>query len=197
MGRCVEANVRLLDSRTSVSHPPPKPPLLSRTSSRALLSLVSCRSTLPPMPVDFAAALREAAERDPRQKVARLEASCAALEAELARQRQQLALARQKVSALEESARHALWPLPQDAVALIFSFVPVHDRLRCREVCRAWRDCLSDPAHWEQLEFEPPEELSLERQEQLLLAACVRAQSRLSQAAFGTTVSFDERCCVL
>jgi hypothetical protein len=38
--------------------------------------------------------------------------------------------------------------LPPAALLPVLDGVPVDTRLRCREVCRAWRDALADPAAW-------------------------------------------------
>jgi hypothetical protein len=47
----------------------------------------------------------------------------------------------------------ALWPLPHAVVLRIFAFVPVHTRLRSREVCRAWRAVLEERSLWTRLDL--------------------------------------------
>jgi hypothetical protein len=47
----------------------------------------------------------------------------------------------------------ALWPLPHAVVLRIFAFVPVHTRLRGREVCRAWRAALAERSLWTRLDL--------------------------------------------
>ena len=47
----------------------------------------------------------------------------------------------------------ALWPLPHAVVLRIFAFVPVHTRLRGREVCRAWRAALEERSLWTHIDL--------------------------------------------
>jgi hypothetical protein len=61
----------------------------------------------------------------------------------------------QRSARLAAVAEHAqpLWPLPLALVLCIFSLLPVDMRLRCREVCRAWRAALEDVTLWTRLDL--------------------------------------------
>lgn len=56
-----------------------------------------------------------------------------------------------RVAVRPELARYTLAPLPRDVVAKIFLALPVDARLRCIEMCRAWRAFLADASLWEHL----------------------------------------------
>ena len=59
-----------------------------------------------------------------------------------------LAEAQQRVETERALAAAVLPPLPSDAVEIIFSLLPVDNRLRCREVSRAWRAFLQRLRFW-------------------------------------------------
>jgi hypothetical protein len=59
---------------------------------------------------------------------------------------------RRRVVVVTECATTALAPLPLSVVLHIFSLLPVDCRLRCMEVCRAWRAVLLDRSLWTRLE---------------------------------------------
>jgi hypothetical protein len=44
-------------------------------------------------------------------------------------------------------------PCAVEALTLVFSLLPVDARLRCREVCRAWRDALAASSLWTRLDL--------------------------------------------
>jgi len=67
--------------------------------------------------------------------------------------------------------------LPCDLAALIFKFVPVHSRLRCREVARSWRDALEDHQLWAELDLSRMTGAQLTTA--LLRAASLRAHGTL------------------
>ena len=64
-----------------------------------------------------------------------------------------VAAAAQRASAGAEPARTLLSSLPPPVAAKVFALVPVDTRLRCREVCRAWRAVLDDPGNWSRLDL--------------------------------------------
>jgi hypothetical protein len=82
------------------------------------------------------------------------------------------------------SARHARWRLPAPAACLVFGALPVAERLRCREVCAAWRAAIDDaPSIWAHLDLRPYAALPLEAQGRLLRLAAARAAGALRSLA--------------
>ena len=55
----------------------------------------------------------------------------------------------------EELAHGALAPLPSELAFAVFMLLPLDSRLRCREVCRAWRACLEDVRFWTVADLRP------------------------------------------
>ncbi len=53
-----------------------------------------------------------------------------------------------RVAEAAERQCTALAPLPHALVLLIFSLVPVDQRLRCLEVCKGWRAVLLERSLW-------------------------------------------------
>jgi hypothetical protein len=45
--------------------------------------------------------------------------------------------------------------LPPPLAGAVFALLPVDTRLRCREVCRAWRDGVIAPSLWTALDLSP------------------------------------------
>jgi hypothetical protein len=100
-----------------------------------------------------------------------------AAEAELADVLQRTEALQARVETESQLAATVLPPLPSDAVELIFLLVPVHLRLRCREVARSWRALLERRRLWRDCDLSAvPSEL---RTPALLRAASLRAGGQL------------------
>jgi hypothetical protein len=67
-----------------------------------------------------------------------------------------------------------------EALALVFALLPVDVRLRCREVCTAWRDVLADRSLWTRLDVSPSGGLTRPLATALFAAAVARARSALT-----------------
>lgn len=68
------------------------------------------------------------------------------------------------------------WRLPSPAARIVFGALTVGERLRCREVCPAWRDALdTDPPTWQHLDLRPLAGLPFPAQAAVLRAATARA----------------------
>lgn len=68
-------------------------------------------------------------------------------------------------------------PLPLALCCLIFALLPVDSRMRCREVCRAWRDALEERSLWRRLDLSAAGGVAPERvNEPFLRAAVARAR---------------------
>ena len=61
--------------------------------------------------------------------------------------------------------------LPADVVALVFSLLPVHERLLARGVCRGWRSVLAPKELWAELSFDGDYYTDFELTSDLFLAA--------------------------
>jgi hypothetical protein len=71
---------------------------------------------------------------------------------------------------------HPSWRLPAPAARIVFGALTVGERLRCREVCPAWRDALdNDPPTWQHLDLRPLAALPFPAQAAVLRAAVARA----------------------
>ena len=71
--------------------------------------------------------------------------------------------------------------LPQALAHRIWAFLPFDTRLRCREVCPAWRDALNDAALWARLDFAETSPRVVRVREPLVDAAVARAQGMLAE----------------
>ncbi len=58
-----------------------------------------------------------------------------------------------RVAAVVERQSTALAPLPHALVLLIFSLLPVDQRLRCLEVCKGWYATLNERSLWTRLDM--------------------------------------------
>ena len=92
--------------------------------------------------------------------------------------RQRLAAARAANMSHWSSCERAL--ATPAVLAVVFSALPPDTRLRCREVCTAWRRVLDDAALWTALDFR-----ECELSEALLAAAAARSAGRLRLLTFG------------
>lgn len=71
--------------------------------------------------------------------------------------------------------------LPRALAGRIFAVVPLPTRLRSREVCRAWRDALADPAAWTRLDLSLSSGVAWRcLTDATLLAAASKAAGRLA-----------------
>ena len=94
------------------------------------------------------------------------------------RARQRLAAARANNMSYWSSHERAL--ATPAVLAVVFSALPPDTRLRCREVCTAWRRVLDDAALWTALDFR-----ECKPSEALLAAAAARSAGRLRLLTFG------------
>jgi hypothetical protein len=79
-----------------------------------------------------------------------------------------------------ERAPLQLSALPLSCLLLIFARVPVDTRLRCSEVCRAWRAAVADPSVWRHVDLSCHGGIAGKHcGEALLRAAIVRARGSL------------------
>jgi len=92
---------------------------------------------------------------------------------------------RRSARLVELANPHFQLPFPPNVVALLFSLLPLHRRLRARGVCRGWRFFLEDASFWTRVDLGVscrvnPRFLSDSRLAlSLLRAACVRAEGSL------------------
>ena len=88
-------------------------------------------------------------------------------------------------AAAEDEPCDALTVLPlalPHALALrIWVALPADVRLRCREVCPAWRDALGEPRMWKELDLTPTSGVAARLSPALLLAAAARAGGQLER----------------
>ena len=70
-------------------------------------------------------------------------------------------------------------PPPLEALPLIFEQLPLDARLRCAEVCRAWRAAAQDARLWLRLDLSPGSGVTAPRTAALLEAALRRAGGAL------------------
>jgi hypothetical protein len=70
-------------------------------------------------------------------------------------------------------------PPPLEALPLIFEQLPLDARLRCAEVCRAWRAAAQDARLWLRLDLSPGSGVTAPRTAALLEAALRRAGGML------------------
>jgi hypothetical protein len=91
------------------------------------------------------------------------------------------AAAAQHAAAAAAQILPGLAALPRDLVGRhIFGRLPVDLRLRCREVCSAWRDTLSDVSNWQRLDLSDASGgLTWPASDALLRAAVARAGGQL------------------
>ena len=78
-----------------------------------------------------------------------------------------------------ERACSALAPLPHALVLLIFSLLPVDQRLRCLEVCKGWYATLHERSLWLRLDLSATAGLARPATQALLRAAAARAGGQL------------------
>jgi hypothetical protein len=92
--------------------------------------------------------------------------------------RTRAAAAAGRAGAAAQPQQPTLGPLPHAVVLHIFALLPADARLRCVEVCRAWRATLADAAAWVALDLSPA--CGVARfSEALLRAAAARARGQL------------------
>jgi hypothetical protein len=84
-----------------------------------------------------------------------------------------------RVAEAAERACSALATLPHALVLLIFSLVPVDQRLRCLEVCKGWYATLNERSLWSRLELSATAGLARRATDALLRAAAARAAGQL------------------
>jgi hypothetical protein len=84
-----------------------------------------------------------------------------------------------RVAAVAERQCTALAPLPHALVLLIFSLVPVDQRLRCVEVCKGWHVTLNERSLWLCLDMSATAGLARPATQALLRAAAARAGGQL------------------
>jgi hypothetical protein len=83
-----------------------------------------------------------------------------------------------RVAAVGEHQPCALASLPHALVLLIFSLLPVDQRLRCLEVCRGWYATLTERSLWTRLDLSATAGLARRATDALLRAAAARAELR-------------------
>jgi hypothetical protein len=84
-----------------------------------------------------------------------------------------------RVAAEVERRTSALAPLPHALVLLIFSLLPVDQRLRCLEVCKGWFATFNERSLWSRLDMSVTAGLARPATEALLRAASARAGGQL------------------
>jgi hypothetical protein len=84
----------------------------------------------------------------------------------------------QAAASARERAPMQLSALPLSCLLLIFARVPADARLRCSEVCRAWRAAVADPSVWRRVDLSPQGGVAFGG-EALLRAAVARARGGL------------------
>jgi hypothetical protein len=84
-----------------------------------------------------------------------------------------------RVAEAAERACTALAPLPHALVLLIFSLLPVDQRLRCLEVCKGWYATLNERSLWTRLDLSATAGLARPATDALLRAAAARAGGQL------------------
>jgi hypothetical protein len=105
------------------------------------------------------------------------------------------AAAAQHTAAAAAQNLPGLAALPRDLVGRhIFGRLPVDLRLRCREVCSAWRDTLSDVSNWQRLDLSDASGgLTWPASDALLRAAVARAGGQLQALnVFGCELTHAE-----
>jgi hypothetical protein len=84
-----------------------------------------------------------------------------------------------RVAEAAERQCTVLAPLPHALVLLIFSLVPVDQRLRCLEVCKGWYATLKERSFWTLLDISATAGLARRATDALLRAAAARAAGQL------------------
>jgi hypothetical protein len=69
--------------------------------------------------------------------------------------------------------------LPLSLALVIFALLPVDQRMRCAEVCRAWRNALAERSLWLRLDMSSEAGLARPATDALLRAAAVRAGGQM------------------
>jgi len=90
-------------------------------------------------------------------------------------------LTRLGAARLQLAALDPVEVLLPEVVRLVFLLLPVDARLRCREVCRGWRDFLEDPHLWRVCDLSALSGVAAECTPALLRAATERAQGTLQE----------------
>ena len=91
-----------------------------------------------------------------------------------------LSLAEAGAPAEESQEEDGISSLPTALAHAIFFLLPVDSRLRCREVCKAWRRALEDPEQlWSRCDLSASSVLTAPRSSKLLHAAASRARGGL------------------
>jgi hypothetical protein len=86
-----------------------------------------------------------------------------------------------RAAQLPASAQYTIASLPPFLLCRVLLFVPTESRLRCIEVCRAWRDALAPAVMWTRLDLSAiiPGSMAL-KVEGLLRCAAGRSGNMLS-----------------
>jgi hypothetical protein len=93
-----------------------------------------------------------------------------------------------RAAQLPASAQYTIASLPPFLLCRVLSFVPTESRLRCLEVCRAWRDALAPAVMWTRLDLSGiiPGAMAL-KVEGLLRCAAGRSGNMLSSLCMDLT----------
>ena len=81
--------------------------------------------------------------------------------------------------------------LPEPLALHIWRLLPVDVRMRCCEVCPAWRDALAEPRVWTELDVTASSSVTARVTPALLLAAAARARGRLERVLIPCFWSLD------
>jgi len=103
----------------------------------------------------------------------------AAASAVIADLRRELAAAEHAAADEPVLALNTLSPLLPELVRLVFALLPADSRLRCRQVCRAWRAFLAERRLWQVCDLSAASSVARPRTPALLLAACAQAGDQL------------------
>ena len=103
-----------------------------------------------------------------------------------------------RVAAAAEQRAWAFPQLPLPLALRIFSLLPADQRLRCAEVCRAWRATVALPALWRRLDLSPASGVAFHDLAALLRAAVARAGGALKELEVSdTNIGAADLCRVL
>ena len=107
-------------------------------------------------------------------------------------------LASVSLSEAGEDAPPSFHSLPRPLKAIIFLLLPMDTRLRCTEVCHAWRALLADTYFWERLNFCDVDPLLRQTllNEALFVAAVAKANGQLRELDVSKYITsiYDEPC---
>ena len=82
--------------------------------------------------------------------------------------------------------------LPQDVAWRVLLLLPYDVRMRCSEVCTAWRELLKEPSLWSTIDFSQPDAFSVRLSRTFLLAVVNRAQGRLRSLTVSVCCNTDD-----